>query len=281
MTTRPLAERRSGGDTQSRARETRLGYMETPVRQRILVVCCTLALIAAAASGRPYSEAFDGAVRDAVWTVRNVAAPNSVGTSSGWLHVTVGPDGVLFPWEAAARTTPMLLVEPPSRDGDFSMETRLRVVQAGGVPWGSMAGLGVIRKDGEAAWIWGALESGWIALREYDMDGIVDAQWIALVGGEDVSRDVWLQIHKRGDRFTFRHTFSRSDAWVETKARPWGSPEFPARFTTGDYLIGLIVVGGGEETRVQFDYFDSPALGVLVVDPAGRLPAVWARLRQR
>jgi len=174
----------------------------------------------------------------------------------------------------------MLLTDPPSRDRDFTMETRLRVVKAGGPPWGSMAGLAIVRRDHEAAWIWGALESGWVALREYDMERVVDAEWIALVGGEDVSRDVWLQIRKRGDSFIFRHTFNRNDPWVETRARPWGSPDFPARFSAGDYLIGLVVAGGGEVTRVQFDYFDSPEMGVLGVDPAGKLPVTWARLRQ-
>jgi hypothetical protein len=249
--------------------------------RRVLAVWCGAAVVAGVAHARPRSEAFSGLLREGVWSVRNAAAPNSMITSNGWLDVTVGAGRFAFPCDTPQTNVPMLLVEPPSRDGDFTMETRLRVLQAGGVPWGSMAGLGVIRRDGAAAWVWGALESGWIALREYDMANTVDAAWMALVGGESVSTDVWLQVSKHGDAYTFRHKFRQKVAWVQTAARPGGSPEFPQQFGEGEYLVGLIVAGGGQATRVQFDYFDSPELGVLDVSPSGKLPLAWARLRSR
>ena len=38
---------------------------------------------------------------------------------------------------------------------------------------------------------------------------------------------------------------------------------------------------GGQEALVEFDYFDSPELGVLDVSVRGKLPVAWAGLRRR
>ena len=144
-----------------------------------------------------------------------------------------------------------------------------------------MAGLAMIRKDGSAAWIWGMLDAGRIALREHDPERIHEVAWVDIEATDDADEGTWLQIVKDDEQYSFRHKFHGDDEWVETTARPWGVPEFPESFGPGEYLVGLIVAGGGQEALVEFDYFDSPELGVLDVSVRGKLPVAWAGLRRR
>ncbi|MBT3266719.1 hypothetical protein HN371_06160 [Candidatus Poribacteria bacterium] len=249
--------------------------------QRILAACCTLALVAATASGRPYSEAFDGPVRPSIWSVRNANAPNSVATRDGRLEITAGADQLVWPWDVANTTAPMLLVAPPEPDDRYTVETRVRVTEPGDDEgWGSIAGLGVIRRDGTAAWIWGVWNGQRIALREHDIERIGEATWVEAENVENID-DARLRITRDRDGYRFLHALNGDDDWVETVERPWGSPDFPSQFRAGEYLIGLIVAAGSEEARVQFDYFDSPELGVLDVEAAGKLPVAWAGLKAR
>jgi hypothetical protein len=245
--------------------------------QRILAACCALTLVAAGAYGRPYSETFDGPLRSSVWSVRNATAPNAITTANGRLRVTVGVDQLVFPWDAAKTTAPMLLLEPPRDDDQFTLETHVQVMQPAGGMWKLMVGLALIRKDGAAAWIWGMLDVDEVALREHDMIRIGKAAWNN-IGAADAA---WLQLAKDGDQYTFRHKLRTDDEWIETTARPFGVAEFPEQFSPGSYLVGIIAAGGGQEARVEFDYFDSPELGVLGVDAVGKLPLAWADLRVR
>ena len=245
--------------------------------QRVLVVCCVLAFGGAPAFAKPHSEDFDGPVRPAVWSIRNADAPNRIATQGGWLEITVGVDQLVWPWDVPGTTAPMLLLDPSRRGDEFTLETRVRVRRLGGGNWGSMAGLGIIRKDGTAASIWGVWDTDKIALREHDMVRVIDAAWVDV---ENVD-EAWLGITRAGDAFTFRHKLHADDPWVETTERPWGVPGFLESYARGEYLVGLIAAGGGEEARVRFDYFDSPGLDVADVDAGGKLPLAWAELRAR
>ncbi|MAF09185.1 hypothetical protein CMK11_01940 [Candidatus Poribacteria bacterium] len=245
--------------------------------QRVLVACCVLAFGVSLAFAKQHSEDFDGPVRPAVWSIRNADAPNSIATQGGWLEVTVGVDQLVWPWDVPRTNAPMLLLAPPVPDDKFTLETRVRVQHPGGGTWGSIAGLGIIRKDGTAAWIWGLWNVDSVALREHDVERIGEVTWVRVFNTDEA----WLGIAKDHDEYTFRHRLHADDDWIETTERPFSSPGFVGLLASGEYLVGLIAAGGGEETRVQFDYFDSPELGVVDVKAGGKLPLTWAELRTR
>ena len=250
------------------------------MRHCALAACCALVLVASRADCRSHSETFDGPIRQSVWDARNGAAPNRIATADGRLHITVGIDQLVLPWDASRTTAPMILTEPPRDDGQFTLETRMRVLQPGGGAWMSMAGLAMIRRDGAAAWVWGMLDADQVALRAHDMERVGEVTWLD-VEAAHAADGVWLQIVKDGDGYTFRHRPHADDTWTDTTVVPWGIADFPKQFSEGDYLVGIIAAGGGQEARVEFDYFDSPELGVVGVDAAGKLPLAWATLRAR
>jgi len=174
----------------------------------------------------------------------------------------------------------MLLMELPQRDEAFTIETHMRVVQSGGGDWGSLAGLAIFRKDRMALAVWGVSEVDRVMLWEYDLKTIRPSVWIDIEAPDDASAGVWLQIAKADHEYTFRYRFHGDDEWTERGKWPKGS-DYAEHFSSGDYLVGLIATGGAREHHAEFDYFDSPELGVLGVDAASKLPLAWAELRAR
>ncbi len=173
----------------------------------------------------------------------------------------------------------MLLMEP-TRDDAFTLETRMRVVRPGGRGWGSLAGLAIFRKDRMALGVWGVRDVHRVTLHEYDLKRIWSPLRIDIEAADDPSAGVWLQISKADDEYTFRYRFDAEGEWAERTTWRAGNP-FARHLSSGDYLVGLIAIGGAQEHEVEFDYFHSPELGVLGVDAAGKLPLAWADLRVR
>ncbi len=252
---------------------------------QLLAVCVRLSMLsavaaAAAAGGR--TDDFSGPLRADVWEARHADTPNGITTEDGWLRFTVGVDHFLFPWDRTAPNPPMALLEPPSRDDAFTLETRVRVVGDGGGARGSLAGLAMFRKDRMALWVWGVTDlgdAGEVTLREYDLERIGSSLWVDVEAPGDLAAGVWLQIAKDGDEYAFRCKFEDDGEWIERTEWPHGRRNFPERYSSGNYLVGLIGAGGRHPYEVEFDYFHSPELGVLDVDAVGKRPLAWAEPR--
>lgn len=242
-----------------------------------------------ASARESHTDQFDRAPLNPSWVFRNPGG-GSYEIRDGWMHLTAdGPLWVL----ASAQTSwpPMLLIEAPPADV-ITFETRLRFHKK--APLAS-AGLVAISKDGDTLMAF-YLHPG------APMDRVSvawrDGAPIESGGSAQIvqSGDTWLRVELPADMpFTEPKFFYKKGAaeepWIaaENGARvPIGLPDrMDPRFTSGEFWIGLYVDGGlddpaeDNELEVAFDYFRSPQLEPLAVEPGASVATTWGSLRQR
>ena len=239
-----------------------------------------------------HTDQFDRAPLDPSWTF---LAPDggSYEIRDGWVHIT--SPGLRNPmaWDgdrAGWPVSPLLLIEPPEEDV-FTFETRLRFQKR--AHW-AHAGLVATRKDHASRMI--------LSYYPTLADGVVVLDWRVGVGTEGAGNvgvgptgDVWLRVELPRDmpltqpRFFYRRGGGEESWTLATKrggARPFELPNnLDPRFLPGEYWIGLFATGGlveeADEEVVAFDYFHSPEMAPLTVEPGATAATVWASLRRR
>ena len=254
-------------------------------RAACLTICVGAVFIATSASAQreALTDFFDRAPLHPAWTFR---APHGgqYQCRDGWVHIAAPGDRFMNPHEDFI--APMLLIEPPA-DEAFSFETRLDWVV---YETGAYAGLIAIRKDMSTRMLlqyrprpWGMAQLEW-------WDGL-EGEGCCVAAVLSDREDIWLRAEMIGRGAAFFPKFSykqggADDPWTRATnpgGRAWFLPNgITPRFDPGEYWIGLFVEGGlgpDSETQVAFDYFHSPELRPLSVDPAGASALVWASLK--
>ena len=244
------------------------------------LVCATLAGLATAAFAVQYTDPFDGPDYADFWTFRTPGDNDRYAFEDGWFvfDIDAGQDTYIRGVDGG----PFLLMDPPDDDASFTIETRVNAVLDQTVqPNASHTGLIFFNEVDWSYSCWGPYNNADIRLED-----VIDAdyRWRAetLIGVDPpggIVDGIYLKVEKTGDELEFFWKLAEGDNWesagVDDKLGP--------QYRLGNYQIGLFIKnwGGSIPTRAAFDYFHSPEILGLSVDPNGKAATQWGALKSR
>jgi len=254
----------------------------TPSLRRVASVWSAVAVTSAcalswAAAG---TDGFLGRKLSSAWEIRSTGDATYY-VQDRELHVEAPGRHWLGPLDADSMNAPMFLMEPPADATSISFETRLRFKAGRRTPVGATAGLVIVRRDMEAlAKVQAARARSRLSGEWWDGgSGGGGAGTAAFQDGEDI----WMRLEHDGDDFAVLHKGAERDDWVDATEHMVDSfPFIDYRFEPGSYYVGLFVTSGleaGNDVEVAFDYFHSPELRTLTVEPGGKVALTWADMK--
>jgi hypothetical protein len=264
-----------------------VGRMRSPWRAAsvcgVVAALCGYALTSSFAG----TDSFDGRGLAPDWVVRSTGEAEYA-VRDGWLHVHVPGAHGLWPVPTVNMDGPMFLVTPPAV-ATVSFETRLRFVAGPSVPTSAAAGLIITRESLQTFALFAArrgLTPPAVTGEWWDVEpgggggGGGDGPAAAFHTGEDL----WMRFEHRGDTFVVFTKEAEHDPWTDITPHVKASfPHMDFRFEPGSYSIGLCVKSGVKpdaDVEVAFDYFRSPQIKTLGVEPVGKTVLAWAALRE-
>ena len=249
--------------------------------RKIGVFLLTLGVLFSAiplAFGAAYTDPLDGPQLDKMWTFRTPDKNDKNKFDKGWFIFDIQASQDLY--IQGTDLAPMLLMDPPTDDKNFSIETKVNVVMDKPVqPVASHAGLIIFREDKWAYTLWGPYNNQDIRVEDC-VGGTY--RWRAeaqIAVDHAIDKDVWVKIEKRGEELEFFYKDSEGDKWESGGVDKKLGPEFKK----GTYQIGLFLKnwGGSVAMTTGFDYFHSPEIAGLAVEPTGKAAVTWGRLKSR
>jgi hypothetical protein len=227
---------------------------------------------------------FDGDGLGDVWAVRSTGDAEFV-VEDGWLRVDV-PGAHWLAWidvpGAEPSLAPMFLVAPPPDAAGVSFDTRLRFESGARSPQGAAAGLALVRKDlGTAVLLQAVREANQMRFEWWWEGGLSGGQGPRAFGS---SEDLWLRFEHLGSHFAVSRKARERDEWEDITALMSDTLSNIAHlFPPGEFLVGLFVTSGlgpDDDVEVSFDYFNSPQISALDVEPEGKAAVVWGGLKR-
>lgn len=236
-----------------------------------------LAGVAVGSALAAYTDPFDGNKLEPRWTHRSPDGDDKFTVEKGWFTWSIQAGQDLF--KQGVDKAPFLLTDPPANDTNFSIETKMNILMDDlkAQPPASHAGLIFFREDKWAYTLWGPYAN--TDIRVEDCIG-ADYRWRAeaQIGvNKAADGDVWLKITKTGGEFEFFYKDNEGDKW-ESGGK---DTKIAKEMEKGTYKVGLFLKnwGGSVAMKTAFDYFDSPELGGLSVDPKSKVATSWADLK--
>jgi hypothetical protein len=225
-----------------------------------------------------YTDPFDGPKLAAMWTFRTPDKNDEYRFEKGWLVFDIQASQDLY--VQGTDFAPMLLMDPPADDEKFSIETKVNVVMENLVqPPASQAGLIIFREDTWAYSLWGPYNNQDIRLEDCVGASYRWRDQAQIAVDNKIDSDVWVKIEKRGEELEFFYKDNEDDPWesggIDKKLGP--------QYNQGTYQIGLFLKnwGGSVAMTTAFDYFHSPEIAGLAVEPTGKAAVTWGRLKSR
>jgi|SaaInl4_135m_RNA_FD_contig_41_2013584_length_1311_multi_5_in_0_out_0_2 hypothetical protein len=246
----------------------------------LLVVCATMAVAAATVHGVEYTDPFDGPDNADFWTLRTPGDNDRHAYEDGWFVFDI--DANQDTYKRGVDGGPFLLLDPPADDAAFSIETRVNaLMDLDAQTNASHTGLIFFNEEDWAYSCWGPYNNADIRLEDV-IDQ--DYRWRAetAIGADPaggITDDIYLKVEKSGDDLEFFWKVAEGDAWesggVDAKLGP--------QYSGGNYKVGLFIKSwaGSAPTRSSFDYFHSPEILGLAVDPQGKAATQWGALKSR
>ena len=240
----------------------------------------TVLLVGAALAGvaQSYTDPFDGPDLADMWTFRTPDGNDNFAFEKGWFVFDIEASQDLY--IKGVDLAPMLLMDPPADDASFRIETLVDVVlDQGQQQPASHAGLLFFN---EAEWVyslWGPYANTDVRLEDV-IGGAYRWRNDTGVGvNTPIDSDLWLRIVKTGETLEFFWKTNEKDDWESAGTDSTRG----AYYKKGAYKIGLFLKnwGGSVPTRTAFDYFHSPEIAGLSVDPLGKAATMWGALKRR
>lgn len=253
------------------------------MRRRLLaltVTCATLVGVVTVATAVSYTDPFNGPDIASFWTLRTPGDNDRHAFEDGWFVFDI--DANQDTYIRGVDGGPFLLVDPPADDAVFSMETRVNAILDQTVqPTASHTGLIFFNEADWSYSCWGPYNNVDIRLEDVIE---ADYRWrdqtlIGFTPPGGITEDVYLKVEKTGNEIEFFWKLAEGDAWESAGVDDKLGPQYSA----GNYKVGLFIKnwGGSIPTRAAFDYFHSPEIAGLAVDPQGKAATQWGALKSR